>query len=182
MFVGVFTFEVVTIFNMSLANKISDSERIFIINGIDLNIRSDGRTVDDYRTIMIEQNVIETCSGSAHVTSSNTDVIVGVKLEVEQFNSSNTNDNKGRVQLFADISAIASPAFEGKKGEDITCQLEEIFSAFLPDYLDLDKLVVVPGKSAFVLYVDIVILECSSFASLIDIASIAIKTALFDVK
>ncbi|OTF72578.1 hypothetical protein BLA29_010948, partial [Euroglyphus maynei] len=74
---------------------------------------------------MIEQNVIETCSGSAHARSGNTDVLVGIKLELEEIINNDVEnqssfDGKGRVQVFADISAIASPAFEGRKGEDIT--------------------------------------------------------------
>ena len=147
-----------------------------------VGIRSDGRATTDFRNVMIEQHVIETCSGSAHARSGNTDVLVGIKLELEEVSDPADWDSCGRVQIFADISAIASPAFEGRKGEDITCQLEALFAEFLPNYLDLEKLVIVPGKSYFVLHIDIVILEFSSFASLIDITSIAIKTALHDVK
>lgn len=177
---------------MNIINKISEGERLFIINGVDLNIRSDGRSCDDHRMVMIEQNVIETCSGSAHARSGNTDVLVGIKLELEEIVNSNDGDDddkhqaqngtKGRVQVFADISAIASPAFEGRKGEDITCQIEALFSEFLPDFIDLEKLIIVPNRSYFVLHIDIVILECSSLSSLIDITSIAIKTALNDVR
>ena len=171
---------------MSTTFQISEGERIFITHGIDVNIRSDGRSCMDYRNILIEQNVNETCNGSAHARSGNTDVLVGIKLELEEGNNSSQDcewDGKsGRVQIFADISAIASPSFEGRKGEDVTCQLEALFAEFLPQYLDLEKLIVVPGKSYFVLHIDIVILECSSFSSLIDVTSIAIKTALFDVK
>lgn len=168
--------------NMSLISQISESERLFITHGVDINIRSDGRSCTDYRSILIEQNVIETCSGSAHARSGNTDVLVGIKLELEEVTDPAECTQGGRVQIFADISAIASPAFEGRKGEDITCQLEALFAEFLPNHLDLKKLIIVPNKSYFVLHVDIVILECSSFASLIDITSIAIKTALHDVK
>lgn len=167
---------------MSLAANISESERIFIIHGVEVNMRSDGRSYTDFRNIMIEQNVIATCSGSAHARSGNTDVLVGTKLELEEVEDASTWNSAGQVQIFADISAIASPAFEGRKGEDITCQLEALFAEFLPNYLDLEKLVIVPKKSYFVLHIDIVILECSSFASLVDITSIAIKTALHDVK
>lgn len=165
-----------------LFNKISEGERIFITNGVDLNIRTDGRACDEHRIVLIEQNVMETCSGSAHVRSGNTDVLVGIKLELEEVINIECYDGKGKVKIFADISAIASPVFEGKKGEDITCQIEQLFSDFLPDYLDLEKLIIVPNKSYFVLHIDIVILEYSSLASLIDNISIAIKTALFDVK
>lgn len=167
---------------MSLVSNISESERIFITHGVDLNIRSDGRSCTDFRSIMLEQGVIETCSGSAHARSGNTDVLVGIKLELEEVTDVAEWESSGRVQIFADISAIASPAFEGRKGEDITCQLEALFGEFLPNYLDLEKLVIVPKKSYFVMHIDIVILECSSLASLIDVTSIAIKTALYDVK
>ncbi|KAF7492180.1 Exosome complex component RRP42 [Sarcoptes scabiei] len=162
--------------------KISEGERIFITHGVDLNLRNDGRTCDDFRMILIEQGVIETCSGSAHVRSGNTDVLVGIKLESETASEDADNEIEGRIEVFADISAIASPAFEGKKGEDITCQIESLFSSFLVDYLDLKKLTIVPNKSYFVLHIDIVILECSSLSSLIDITSIAIKTALTNLR
>lgn len=167
---------------MSLTNRISESERIFIIHGVDLDIRSDGRKCMDYRTVMVEQNVIETCNGSAHVRSGNTDVLVGIKLELEETSSLEDWNERESIRIFADISAIASPSFEGRKGEDITYQLEALFSDFLPDYLDLEKLIIIEKKSYFVMHIDVVILECSSLSSLIDITSIAIKTALFDVR
>lgn len=168
---------------MVLDNIISESERVFIVHGVEMNCRSDGRSNLEYRNIMIEQDVIETCSGSAHARSSNTEVMVGIKLELQdQSQNESAWDGKGKVKVFADVSAIASPAFEGKKGDDITSQIETIFSQFLSDHLELEKLVVIPNQSYFVLHVDIVILECSSLASLIDITSLSIKAALYDVR
>lgn len=44
--------------------------------------RVDGRALDEYRPISIETNYIESAQGSARVRLGNTDVLVGVKMEV----------------------------------------------------------------------------------------------------
>jgi exosome complex component RRP42 len=62
---------------------ISPAEREYIINGVDHNIRADGRGRLDYRRIVIETGLISQASGSARCRlGEGTDVLVGVKVEL----------------------------------------------------------------------------------------------------
>ncbi|MBU2442958.1 MAG: RNA-binding protein, partial [Nanoarchaeota archaeon] len=46
------------------------------------NIRIDGRKNDEFRKITVETGIISTAEGSARVTCGDTEVIVGVKLDI----------------------------------------------------------------------------------------------------
>ena len=161
---------------------ISEGERRYICGGIDLNLRSDGRSCDDYQLITVERDVTHNCDGSAHVRSGRNDILVGIKLEIEEVLQLEEWDQSGRVDFSADMTANASPMFEGKQGEDISSLLITVFSESIPQCLDLKSLVVIPNKYFWVINVDIVVLECGSLPSLIDCAAIAVKAALFDTK
>ena len=161
---------------------ISEGERIYICGGVDMDLRSDGRSCDDYQLISVERNVTHNCDGSAHVRSGNNDILVGVKLEIEEVERLDEWDQCGRVDFSADITANASPMFEGRQGEDISELLITMFSEAIPQCLDLKSLVVVPNRYFWVIHVDTVVLEFGSLPSLIDTAAIAIKSALFDTK
>ncbi|CAG2162320.1 unnamed protein product [Oppiella nova] len=167
---------------MSLLSVISEGERRYICGGIDVGMRSDGRSCDDYQMISIERDVTHNCDGSAHIRCGHNDVLVGIKLEIESVVQLEDWNQCGRIDFSADITANASPMFEGRHGEDITNVLVTLFSESIPQCLDLQSLVVVPNKYFWVIHIDIVVLECGSLPSLIDSAAIAVKSALFDTK
>lgn len=168
--------------SQSLLCPISEGERRYICGGIELGLRSDGRLCDDYQLISIERDVTHNCDGSAHIRCGNNDILVGIKLEIEEVSQLQDWDQSARVDFFADVTANASPLFEGRHGKDISDVLINIFSQSIPQCLDLKSLIVVPNKSFWVIHIDIVILECGSLPSLIDCAAIAVKSALFDTK
>lgn len=62
--------------------KISESEKLFIIDGIQQNVRTDGRTILDFRPFSIETGIVPQTNGSARIKLSNTDILVSVKVEV----------------------------------------------------------------------------------------------------
>lgn len=167
---------------MSVLSVISEGERRFICGGIDVNLRSDGRSCDDYQLITVERDVTHNCDGSAHVRSGHNDILVGIKLEIKEVEQLDEWDECGSVDFSADITANASPMFEGRQGEDISDLLVVMFTEAIPQCLDLKSLVVVPNRFFWIIHVDIVVLECGSLPSLIDSAAIAVKSALFDTK
>jgi len=61
---------------------ISAGERKFIIEGIQQNLRNDGRTILDMRPFSVETGMIPQTNGSARVKLSSTDVLVGIKVEI----------------------------------------------------------------------------------------------------
>lgn len=58
----------------------SVGERIYIAQGIEQNIRTDGRSRSNYRLVELEPNVIAQADGSARLHLGSTDVLIGVKV------------------------------------------------------------------------------------------------------
>lgn len=92
--------------------KLSEAEKAFITNGVKQNIRIDGRNCLNYRNIEIETSIISNCFGSAHIRLGNCDVMAAVKVDLNSTKDSSLD--KGQIEFFADLSANASPFFEGK--------------------------------------------------------------------
>lgn len=159
---------------------ISEAEKMYIIHGIQENLRSDGRSCLEYRFVEIETGVVSNCSGSSHVRLANTDIFVGIKAEIDAPDP--RFPDRGRVEVFVDCTANASPEFEGRGGEAVATKirlaLAKTYSS--PKCFDLESLAVIPGRQVWVLYVDVLVLECGG--SLLDAVAIAVKAALYDLK
>ncbi|KAN0028363.1 hypothetical protein ACTFIV_010205 [Dictyostelium citrinum] len=117
--------------------KISPSESLFIQQGVENNIRSDGRNRVDYRNFAIETGEIIHANGSARVKLSQTEVLVGVKAEITHIQSEITSnlqqsDTSKRLVFSVNCCPSASPEFEGKGSEflniELAKQLERLYS------------------------------------------------------
>ena len=62
--------------------KISNAERKFIVDGIEHNIRNDGRQRIDVCSFDIKPDVLPFCMSSAEINLHGTRIIVGIKLEI----------------------------------------------------------------------------------------------------
>ncbi|CAI4221543.1 unnamed protein product [Auanema sp. JU1783] len=139
--------------------KLSDAEKIFLIHGAEAGFRNDGRGCEDFRPIIVERGALSSTDGSARVRLDTTDILVGVKCDLQFFEDGLVPDS--RLRFSVDCSANASPQFEGKGGdlfaEDIVSMLEAVYdnSYILPD---IKKLQVSPNH-CWIIYVDIVILQ-----------------------
>jgi len=160
--------------------SLSEAEKAFIVHGILDGMRSDGRRNTDYRPAYIECGVVSNTSGSSRVRLGNTDILVGIKCEIER--PAISAPEIGRVQFFVDCSANATPEFEGRGGEDIassiTSALTESFSNDV--VLDLKCLCIAPKFHCRSLYVDVVLLEHGG--NVYDAVSLAVKAALCDLE
>lgn len=159
---------------------ISEAEKTFIIHGIQENLRCDGRSCLEYRDIELETGVVSNCNGSSHVRLANTDILVGIKAQLDTPDPGFTD--RGRIKFFVDFTANADPEFEGRGGDDTATEISSAFAQAYrsPKCLDLKSLVVIPGQQVWVLNVDILILECGG--TLMDAISVAVKAALYDLK
>lgn len=61
---------------------ISEHEVKFITSGVEADIRSDARKRTDFREVVLETGLVLQSSGSARCLIDNTDVLVGVKIEI----------------------------------------------------------------------------------------------------
>jgi len=159
---------------------VSEGEKLFLLHSVEDDCRIDGRKCLESRRFKLETGIIANCHGSCHVRIGNTDLLVGVKANVGPPDSEDLNS--GKVIFAADCSANASPVFEGRGGEELAAELVIILTkSFIPTF-DLRALCVAPGKSVWILTVDILILEFGSKPNLIDAAGIAVKSALFNTR
>jgi len=165
---------------MTSEMMLSESEKTFILHSVEANFRVDGRRRDEVRPVVLETGVVSHGSGSCHLRLANTDILVGVKAELET--PLPGAPDSGRIEFFVDCSANATPAFEGRGGESLATSISRILSRAYssPGSLDLTKLVVLPGSTCWILYVDILVLEMGG--NLCDAVSLAVKAALFSTR
>ncbi|CAH1270099.1 EXOSC7 [Branchiostoma lanceolatum] len=164
----------------STLGVLSDAERLFIVHGVQDDLRSDGRACEDYRHVEVETDVVSNTSGSARLRLGNTDILVGVKAEMGEPDPGRPKE--GKLEFFVDCSANASPEFEGRGGEELAIEvsnaLQRIFSS--KSTLDLTALCIIPAGQCWVLFVDVLVLECGG--NLFDAVSLAVKAALFSTR
>ncbi|KAJ0054816.1 hypothetical protein NL108_005325, partial [Boleophthalmus pectinirostris] len=144
------------------------------------DLRVDGRGCEDYRHMEIETDVVSNTDGSAKVTLGHTAVLVGVKAEIGKPRP--MLPSEGYLEFFVDCSANATPEFEGRGGEELGTELSNtLYKVFNnKNSIDLKSLCILKGEHCWVLYIDVLLLQCDG--NLYDAISIAIKAALFNTK
>jgi exosome complex component RRP42 len=109
-----------------------------------------------------------------------TEVVVGVKIEMgEPFPDT---PNEGVLTVNAELTPIASPAFEAGPPDEDSIELARIVDRGIRESkcIDTSKLVIEPGKKVFVVFVDIYVLNHDG--NLIDAAALAAVNALLNTK
>lgn len=165
---------------MSLESQelFSEGELALVVSGVTDNFRIDGRTCFDIRSTRVKTNIVSSCNGSAQVQSTNCNITVGVKAEVGR--PTIDEPDCGVVEFNVECSANASPKFEGRGGEDIAQEIVFVLTNALIPNINRKSLCISKGHRVWVIYVDILILECSCVSQLIDLSALGIKAALSD--
>ena len=150
---------------MSSEAVLSESEKTYILHSVEANFRCDGRKRNELRPVVLETGVVSHASGSAHLRLANTDILVGVKAELEAPLPGALN--QGRLEFFVDCSGLflclspfsihsllilssvslcsstanATPAFEGRGGEALATSISRLLarSYSSTEALDLSK-------------------------------------------
>jgi exosome complex component RRP42 len=142
--------------------------------------RLDERSLDEIRPLEIEIDVIKKASGSAWVKLGKTEVIAGVKVETgEPFEGL---ENSGAMIITAEVLPIASPHIEPGPPDEETIELARVVDRGVreSEMLDLSKLVLVPGKIVYTIFVDCSIINVDG--NLFDATSYAVVSALASCK
>jgi exosome complex component RRP42 len=147
---------------------------------IEKSKRLDGRGLEDYREIKIEQGVIEKAEGSARVLLGKTEVLVGVKIETGT--PFPDTPNNGVLTVNAELVPLASPTFEPGPPDENSIELARIVDRGIRESkaIDTEKLCIEPGKKVFVIFVDIYVLNHDG--NLIDASALAAVAALLNTK
>ncbi|KAM3967597.1 exosome complex component Rrp42 [Aphomia sociella] len=159
---------------------LSPTEKVFILHGVQDDYRSDGRSNIDYRPMELETDVVSHASGSARLRLANTDILVGVKTEIDV--PKPDKPGLGKIEFFVDCSANATPEFEGRGGEQLASSISNMMQRAYhsSQAFNLKQLCIFEGKQCWKLYIDILILECGG--NLCDAVSLAVKAALFNTR
>lgn len=142
--------------------------------------RLQGRTIDEMRPLEVELDVIKKANGSAKVKLGDTEVVAGIKVETgEPFEGL---ENKGALIISAEVLPIASPHIEPGPPDEETIELARVVDRGIreSEMIDLDKLVLVPGKVVYTIFVDCSIINTDG--NLLDATSYAVVSALLSCK
>ncbi|MBI2541211.1 exosome complex protein Rrp42 [Candidatus Woesearchaeota archaeon] len=151
--------------------------RSHIINLLNADTRLDGRKLTEYRKpIELEHSVIKTAEGSARVKIGETDVIVGVKLDVGE--PYPDTPDEGTIIVGAELLPLSNPEFElGPPGIQ-AIELARVVDRGIRESkaLDFKKLCIAKGEKIWMVIIDIC--PINDAGNLFDAASIAALAAL----
>jgi len=138
--------------------------------------RADGRKPEDYRNIEIETNVVSKAEGSARVKIGNTQVLVGIKMDIgEPYPDS---PESGVMSTAAELIPLASPDFEAGPPREDAIELARVVDRGIreSEVIELDKLCIEPEEKVWIVFIDIHIIDYDG--NLFDAASLAALAAL----
>jgi exosome complex component RRP42 len=161
---------------LSSRQLLSSSEREYISEGIDQDIRADGRRRVDFRPFEVELNSIPQAIGSARLKLGQTDVLVGIKADIGR--PSMEAPNKGTVNCAVDCSAGVGFELEERQHSERNAELSSVLASILCDSgsLNLEELAIVSGKHCWVLYIDVLVLDFDG--NVVDAMILAVRAAL----
>jgi len=142
--------------------------------------RADGRKFDEFRDIKIEIGVVSKAEGSARVRIGNTQVLVGIKMDVGE-PYPDTPDT-GVLTTAAELIPLASPDFEAGPPREDAIELARVVDRGVreSEVVDVEKLCIEPGEKVWIVFIDIHVLDYDG--NLFDAASLAALAALFTAK
>ncbi len=147
----------------------------YIVSLIQQNRRIDERKLDEHREIKIEYNISKNAEGSARCKIGETEVLVGVKMDIGE--PYPDNPDQGTIIVTAELSPIASPLFElGPPGTQAT-ELARIVDRGIRESkaIDFKKLFIKEDK-VWIIFIDIY--PVNDDGNLIDASVLAALAAL----
>ena len=143
--------------------------------------RLDGRNIDDYRKqLKVEYGISKTAEGSAKVTLGNTEVLVGVKVEIGE--PYPDIPDQGTIMVGAELVPMSNPGFEPGPPSIKAIELARLVDRGIRESkaIDFKKLCIEKGEKAWILMIDIVSLNDDG--NLLDASALAALAALKDMK
>ena len=133
--------------------------------------RIDGRSLDEQRPLTIETGVIPKANGSARVKLGNTEVITGVKIQLDK--PFPDLGDKGILICTAEILPLADPNAEPGPPNEEVIELARVVDRGIreTEMIDLHQLVLIENKSVIGMFIDSSVID--SGGNLFDACSYA---------
>ncbi len=159
---------------------ISKLNRSYMLSLASENRRVDGRSWNEYRKILIDAGCIKKAEGSARVMLGNTQVLVGIKMDVgEPYPDS---PDMGVITTSAELVPLASPTFEPGPPDENSIELARVVDRGIreSEAIDLEALCIEEGEKVWIVFIDIHVLDM--YGNLIDASSLAAISALLNTE
>ena len=138
--------------------------------------RFDGRKLEEYRDILIEENVSKKAEGSVRVKLGKTEVLVGVKMDTaEPYPDS---PDKGNLMVTAEFLPLSSSRIELGPPKFDSIEVGRIIDRIIREskFIDLEKLCIKKGEKVWTVFIDIYTINDDG--NILDAAGIGAVTAL----
>ncbi|MFB6190734.1 MAG: exosome complex protein Rrp42 [Candidatus Nanohaloarchaea archaeon] len=139
--------------------------------------RLDNRDLDEYRDIEIQTGYIhETAEGSAKVDIGDTQVVVGLKVDVED--PYDDRPASGTLVTNAELAPMAAREYESGPPQEPGVELARVVDRGIreAEAVDLEELCIEEGEQVYTLFIDVHVLNDDG--NLIDAASLGALAAL----
>lgn len=166
---------------MSVTSQLEPLAKIRSKQLIDLlanDKRVDGREPLAYRQLSVQPGMIVKAEGSSMVTLGNTKVLVGVKIGMGQ--PYPDTPNSAVLTVNAEFTPLAHKYFEAGPPSENAIELARVVDRGIRESkaIDVARLVLVPGKKVYVIFVDVLIINHDG--NLIDASGFATLSALLN--
>lgn len=144
-------------------NPISDAERSYIREGVDVGLRADGRGCEEWRQIIARRSVIDQAAGSAEVRIGNSHVTVGILGTIRD----SLGSGKEEIKFNVDMSSASrcdprrANLIEDKMISTLESELESILREIYVEskMIDYGRLEYSSHRKSWSLSVDVLALE-----------------------
>lgn len=152
----------------------------YILRSLKRGERTDGRGLLDYRQIQAILSPIDKAEGSALVKLGKTQVLVGIKMDIDT--PFKDRPNEGILQVHAEFVPLASPSLEPGPPDENSIEVARVIDRSLrePKVINLEELVIEPGRLVWVVYNDIYLVD--HHGNIIDASMLASILALMTAK
>ncbi len=142
--------------------------------------RFDGRELNEFRDLSIETGVSKNADGSARVKIGNTEVLVGVKMNVGTPYSD--SPGKGNMMVTSELLPLSSPRFENGPPKFPAIEVARVIDRGIREcgFIDFDKLCIKEGEKVWTVFIDIY--SINDDGNLLDAAGIGAVAALRNAK
>jgi len=143
-------------------------------------VRYDGRKLDEFRSIEIETDVSTPAEGSATVRIGDTEVMAGVKIEMQK--PYDDSADSGTLMVNAEFSPMADPKFESGPPSIDSIELARVIDRGIreSESIDVKKLCIVEGEKVWSVGIDLITIN--NAGNLLDCAGLAAVAAIKNAK
>eukprot|EP00913_Durusdinium_trenchii_P029577 g27722.t1 len=157
---------------MQPLKRISDSQRQFLLDGVQQNLRSDGRGPFDYRRVTFELNCIPSSTSSCRLRAGDTELLLALKCDLAK---PRLQPDAGHVQVTVECAPSVSVALaDSSTAEDWGRRLSTLCAS--DSVIDRKALCLLPHVFAWQVHVDVLVL--SSGGNLLDSLALALGAVL----